>query len=81
MDGFKKFQRFSAKELLLYNRIEAFSKIFIRSRKMHHVELNSGTSKSSKWSVFAFEDIDLRESCTKLHKNQVELWQKIEFKG
>ena len=25
-----------------------FSKIFIRSQKMHHVELNSGTSKSSK---------------------------------
>ena len=25
-----------------------FSKIFIRSGKMHHVELNSGTSKSSK---------------------------------
>ena len=24
-----------------------FSKIFIRSGKMHHVELNSGTSKSS----------------------------------
>ena len=29
------------------NRIEAFSKIFIGSGKMHHVELNSGTSKSS----------------------------------
>ena len=25
-----------------------FSKIFIRSAKMYHVELNSGTSKSSK---------------------------------
>ena len=25
-----------------------FSKIFIRSGKMHHVELNSGTSKSNK---------------------------------
>ena len=25
-----------------------FLKIFIRSGKMHHVELNSGTSKSSK---------------------------------
>ena len=25
-----------------------FSKIFIRSEKMHHVELGSGTSKSSK---------------------------------
>ena len=25
-----------------------FSKMFIRSGKMHHVELNSGTSKSSK---------------------------------
>ena len=25
-----------------------FSKIFVRSGKMHHVEPNSGTSKSSK---------------------------------
>ena len=29
-------------------RIEGFWKIFIRSGKMHHMELNSGTSKSSK---------------------------------
>ena len=28
--------------------LELLSKIFIRSGKMHHVELNSGTSKSSK---------------------------------
>ena len=27
--------------------LKLFSKIFIRSGKMHHVELNSGTSKSS----------------------------------
>ena len=40
MDGFKKFQRFRVKELLLHNRVEAFSKIFIRSGKMHHVVLN-----------------------------------------
>ena len=36
------------KELLLYNRIEAFFKNFHQKWKMHHVELNSGTSKSSK---------------------------------
>ena len=47
MDGLKKFQWYGVKELLPYNRIEAFSKIFIRSGPMHHVELNSGTSKSS----------------------------------
>ena len=36
-----------------------FSKIFARSGKMHHVELNSGTSKSSKSkSFYTFEDID-----------------------
>ena len=28
---------------------KVFSKIFIRSGKIYHVELNSGTSKSSKW--------------------------------
>ena len=48
MDGLKKFQWYCIKELLLYNYIEAFSKMFIRSGKMHHVELNSGTTKSSK---------------------------------
>ena len=47
-----------------------YSKIFIRSRKMHHLELNSGTSKSSQVSKKLFytsEDIDLRESHAKLH--------------
>ena len=40
---------------------------------MHHVELNSGTSKSSKLkSFYMFEDIDLRESHTRLHKNPSE---------
>ena len=28
--------------------LQLFSKTFIRSGKMHHVELNLGTSKSSK---------------------------------
>ena len=28
--------------------LQLFSKIFIKSGKMHHVELNSSTSKSSK---------------------------------
>ena len=48
MDAFKKVQRCLVKELLLNYGMEAFLKIFIRSGKMHHVELNSGTSKSSK---------------------------------
>ena len=45
---YKKFQPFRVKELLVYNRIEAFFKNFHQKWKMHHVELNSGTSKSSK---------------------------------
>ena len=50
-----------------------FSKIFIRSRKMHHVELNSGTSKSSKQKVLhTSEDNDLRVSDAKLHKKPSE---------
>ena len=48
VDGFEKFRRFWVQELLLCNRTEAFSKILVRSRKMHHVELHSGISKSSK---------------------------------
>ena len=40
---------------------------------MHHVELNSGTSKSSnKKSFCTFEDIDLRESHPKVHKKRSE---------
>ena len=31
-----------------------FSKIFVRSRKMHHVEPNSGTSKSSKQKIVLY---------------------------
>ena len=35
----------------------------------------------SKKSFYTFEDIDLRESHAKLHKNQVKLWEQIQFKG
>ena len=50
-----------------------FSNIFIRSGKMHHVELNSNTSNQvSKKSFYTFEDNDLRESHAKLHKKPSE---------
>ena len=42
---------------------------------MHHVELNSGTFKSSnltKKSFYAFEYIDLREFHAELHKQTSE---------
>ena len=40
---------------------------------MHHVELNSGTSKSSEQKVFhTFENTDSRESHAKLHKKPSE---------
>ena len=49
---------------------------------MHQVELNPGTSKSSKEkSFFTFKDIDLRECHEKLYKKQVKLWEQIEFKN
>ena len=35
----------------------------------------------SKKSFYTFEDIDLRESHAKLHKNRVKLWEQIELKG
>ena len=58
------------------------SNIFIRSGKMHHVELSSGIpNQVSKTSFYTFEDADLRESHAKLHKNRVKLWEQIEFKG
>ena len=34
----------------------------------------------SKKSFYTFEDIDLRESHVKLHKNRVKLWEQIQFK-
>ena len=34
----------------------------------------------SKKSFYTFEDIALRESHAKLHKNRVKLWEQIEFK-
>ena len=44
---FEKFQLYSVKEPLLYSKNERFfRKIFIGSGTRHHVELNSGTSKS-----------------------------------
>ena len=50
-----------------------FSKIFTRSGKIHHVRLNSGTSKSSKQRSFCtFEDINLRQSDAKLHEKPSE---------
>ena len=41
---------------------------------MHHVELNSGTSKSrSKKSFYTFEDMDFWESRAKFHKKPSEI--------
>ena len=34
----------------------------------------------SKKSFYTFEDIDLRESHAKLHKNLLKLWEQIEIK-
>ena len=53
MDGFKKFLWFLVKELLLYNRMEAFSKLL---------------NQVSKRPFYTFEDIDLLESHARLHK-------------
>ena len=40
--------RIELRNLYFTTVLKLFSKIFIRSGKMHHVELNSGASKSSK---------------------------------
>ena len=39
---------FELRNFLLCNRMEAFFEHFHQKWKMHHVELNSGPSKSSK---------------------------------
>ena len=66
MDGLKKFEQLGNFYFTTVKKL--LSKIFIRSGKMHHVELNSGTFKSSTKSFFTFEDIALRESHAKLNK-------------
>ena len=43
--------------------------------------LQKRPNRVSKTSFCTFEDIDLRESHAKLHKNRVKLWEQIEFKG
>ena len=70
-------------ELLLYNRIEAFFRKF-SSEVEKCIMWNSIQvlpNPVSEKSFHTFEDIDLRESHTKLHKNRVKLWEQIEFKG
>ena len=42
------------KELYFTTVWKLFTKIFIRNGKMHHVELNSGTSKSSKYKIVLY---------------------------
>ena len=63
-----------------------FSTIFIGSGKMHDVELNSGTSKSSKFSFYLLNFIRLKiltyeNPMESYIKNRVKLWDQIEFKG
>ena len=48
LDGFKNSNGIELRNFYLTTVKKLFSKLFIRSGKMHHVELNSGTSKSSK---------------------------------
>ena len=58
------------KELLLYNRIEAFSRR-ISSEVENCIKWNSIQvlpNQVSKKFFYTFEDIDLRESHAKLHK-------------
>ena len=61
MDGFKKFQRFRGKELLLYNRIEAFFENFHQKWKKCVMcsSIQVLPNQVSKKSFYTFEDIDL----------------------
>ena len=74
MDGFKKFPRYWVKELLLYNRMEAFFENFHQKWKKCIMwnSIQVLTNQVSKKSFYTFEDIDLRESHAKLHKNPSE---------
>ena len=72
VDGFKKFQRYWAKELFLYNRMEAFFWKF-SSEVEKCIMWNSIQvlpNQVSKKSFYTFEDIDLWESHAKLHKTE-----------
>ena len=79
MDGFKKSQRYWVKELSLYNRIEAFSKIFTESGTecIAWGSIQVLPNQVNKKSFFTFEDVDLWGSYAKLRKNRVKLWELI----
>ena len=46
---------------------------------MHQVELNSGTSKSSKKLFYMSEDVDLQEPLQNYIENRVKLSEEIEL--
>ena len=83
MDGFKKFQRYWVRGLLLYNRMEVFFRKVSTEVKKCIVwsSIQVFQNQVSKKSFYTFEDIDLRESHAKLRKNRVKLWGQIEFKS
>ena len=59
-----------------------FKKIFIRSGKMHHVELRSSTSKSrSKNPSTRLKILTYENPIQSYINKQVKLWEQIEFKG
>ena len=74
MDGliFKNSNCFELRNFYFKTVQKLFSKFFMRSGRMHHVELSSDTdvlpNEVSKKSFYTFEDIDLRESYVKLQK-------------
>ena len=71
MDGFKKFQWFQVKDLLLYNRTEVFFSRKFTSEVGKCIIWSSiqvPSTQVSKKSFYTPEDTDLRESHAKLHK-------------
>ena len=74
VDGFKKFKRFRVKELLLYNRMEAFFQKFSSEveKCITWSSIQVLPNQVSKKSFYTFKDIELRKSYAKLHKKPSE---------
>ena len=88
MDGYKKFQRYLVKEVLLYNHIELFYENFHQKWKNAScgAQFKVLPNQVRKKSFYMFEDIHLREFHAKFPeqnyiKGREKLWAQIQLKS
>ena len=83
VDGFKKFQRYWVKELLLYNRMEAFFENLDQKWKdascraqFRYFQIKKVKNPSVRLKILTYES-----PMQSYIKTRVKLWEQIQFKG